>query len=418
MLRSFSRKENLILLQIGMTDGHDIETNWIPGHPERTIPNSDIWSKHMWGNFMADGAAAGEWDYLKWGVAGDHRELGVTEILQGLAKDPLWMWVDVNGTPITASIPNTIREKRFEKYLFDRDGYRAMRGEPPIWDGTKAAFASLQFQLNKTSRGDRGRRVRIIWDKGWHGGNIAKSGKAEVEDTLCVLCGMPDGQRHWLVECTHAPCIIVRENLKVKLNELTSTIGRERREARLLAELIGDWAWTRADADRIWTGLWSPTLLRDMEATLGFGLMITKKVEELQAVAMSLGRVFAATALALWDIKVHEGKNAVLKVAQHAKVMTAAAQLKRAKEKETRNKKQKSEREEQAKELARVAAGKHSEDMKQRHKLAVWFGKVPKNMTLNEFAHKYNECKDSEMWGHGGVIPNFLSTSLVRGRLI
>ena len=66
MLRSFSRKENLILLQIGMTDGHDIETNWIPGHPEKTIPNSDIWSKHMWGNFMADGAAAGEWDYLKW----------------------------------------------------------------------------------------------------------------------------------------------------------------------------------------------------------------------------------------------------------------------------------------------------------------------------------------------------------------
>ena len=43
-------------------------------------------------------------------------------------------------------------------------------------------------------------------------------------------------------------------------------------------------------------------LYKKKEATLGFGLMITKKVEELQAVAMSLGRVFAATALALWDI--------------------------------------------------------------------------------------------------------------------
>ena len=61
MLRSFSRKENLILLQIGMSDGHDIETNGIHGDPERAISNSDIWSKHMWGNFMADGAAAGEW---------------------------------------------------------------------------------------------------------------------------------------------------------------------------------------------------------------------------------------------------------------------------------------------------------------------------------------------------------------------
>ena len=86
--------------------------------------------------------------------------------------------------------------------------------------------------------------------------------RRQVEDTLCVLCGMPDGQRHWLIECTHAPCIIVRENLRVKLNEFTSTIGRERREARLLAELICNWAWSRVDAIRICTGLWSLTLLR------------------------------------------------------------------------------------------------------------------------------------------------------------
>ena len=30
-------------------------------------------------------------------------------------------------------------------------------------------------------------------------GNIAKSGKAEVDDTLCVLCGMPDGQNTGLL---------------------------------------------------------------------------------------------------------------------------------------------------------------------------------------------------------------------------
>ena len=70
MLRAFSAKENLILLQIGLTDGFDIKTSWIPGHPEKTVPNSDIWSKHMWGNLMADGAAAGEWDYERWGCGG------------------------------------------------------------------------------------------------------------------------------------------------------------------------------------------------------------------------------------------------------------------------------------------------------------------------------------------------------------
>ena len=215
----------------------------IPGHPEKTVPNSDIWSKHMWGNFMADGAAAGEWDYEKWGVAGEHKELSVTEILQALGKDPLWMWVDVNGTPITTSVPDTIRERRLEKYLADRDGYRAARGKPPIWVGTKPAFASLQYKLDKSHRGDMGRRVKIIWDKGWHGGNIGKSDKAELEDTLCVLCGQPDGQRHWILECEHAACATIRDGAKKKLTDLTQTIGRDRREARLLAELICNWAW-------------------------------------------------------------------------------------------------------------------------------------------------------------------------------
>ena len=258
----------------------------------------------------------------------------------------------------------------------------------------------------------------MIWDKGWHGGNIAKSGKAERVDTMCVLCGLPDGQRHWLLECTHEACDVVRSNVLVKLNEFKMSIGRERREARLLAELICDWAWSRADADRIWTGLWSRTLLKDMEEQLQFGLMLTKQVEELQAVAMSLGRMFAATALTLWDIKVHAGKGAPQKVEEHTKLLTAAVMLKRLREKAVRAKKQKTEHEEQAKVLVRVAAGKHSETMKLRHKIAVWWGKTPNEMTLNEFAHKYEEVKNSEMWGKGGVIPNFLSTSLVRGRLI
>ena len=81
-----------------------------------------------------------------------------------------------------------------------------------------------------------------------------------------------------------------------------------------------------------------------MEATLSFGLMLTKTVDELQAVAMSLGRVLADTALALWDIKVHKGKGAEKKIEVHASLITAAVLLKRAREKAARNKKQKIEK--------------------------------------------------------------------------
>ena len=45
-----------------MTDSKHIEKNWIPGHPDRTVPDRNEWTKHMWGNHMADAAAAEEWE--------------------------------------------------------------------------------------------------------------------------------------------------------------------------------------------------------------------------------------------------------------------------------------------------------------------------------------------------------------------
>ena len=62
-----SRKENLVLLQLGRQDSDMIDKNWIPGHPDRTVPDRDKWTKQMWGNHMADAAAAEEWDDEGWG---------------------------------------------------------------------------------------------------------------------------------------------------------------------------------------------------------------------------------------------------------------------------------------------------------------------------------------------------------------
>ena len=45
------------------------------------------------------------------------------------------------------------------------------------------------------------------------------------------------------------------------MNELTEEIGLARDEAYRLAKLIIEWAWSREDARRIWTGLWSPSLI-------------------------------------------------------------------------------------------------------------------------------------------------------------
>ena len=80
-----------------------------------------------------------------------------------MAMEPMWMWVDMYGTPITTAIPVDIRARRLEKYLKRRDEYRAKRGAPPIWVGTKVTFAARQYQLKEAPRGEMARRGKVIW---------------------------------------------------------------------------------------------------------------------------------------------------------------------------------------------------------------------------------------------------------------
>ena len=63
-------------------------------------------------------------------------------------------------------IPADIKARRFEKYLKRRDEYRADRGAPPIWVGTKVTFAAQQYQLKDAPRGEMAHRGKVIWDKG------------------------------------------------------------------------------------------------------------------------------------------------------------------------------------------------------------------------------------------------------------
>ena len=112
LLRSPSKKENLVLLQLGMEGTEHIDKNWIPGHPERTVPDKNQWTKHMWGNHMAD--AAEEWDNEDRDLHNEHITISVKDVLQTMIKEPRWMWADSMGIPITMSIPKDTRKGRLE----------------------------------------------------------------------------------------------------------------------------------------------------------------------------------------------------------------------------------------------------------------------------------------------------------------
>ena len=129
-----------------------------------------------------------------------------------------------------------------------------------------------------------------------------------------MMCGLPDGQRHWMVECGHAACVQLRRWGKTRMYDMISELGRGRDKEYRLTETILDWAWSRDDACRIWTGPWSLQLMEDLETHLQFGVLTKSEIEKLEAVAMSLGRVMARATLAQWELKVHGTKKMLKKL--------------------------------------------------------------------------------------------------------
>ena len=282
--------------------------------------------------------------------------------------------------------------------------------------GTKVGFAALQYDLKRVNRGDRARRVRVIWDKGWHGGNAAK-GHCDAEEKLCCLCGANDSERHWILGCPHEDCVLIRHEAFGRVTELIEQIDRYDDDAIRMAAVIQDWAWNREDGHKIWTGLWSAELIERLEAELKFGVMEKTRVEKLQAVALSIGRVLADATLELWETKIRKGKRTEIGIDTYTKKLAAAALLRRAKDKKRRASASKDMHRKPGQKKSTQEPEAPSETVKLAFRLATWFGRIPANLTLNEYAVQYANTPRVERAAGGGGLNTALSSNLVRGRL-
>ena len=151
-----------------------------------------------------------------------------------------------------------------------------------------------------------------------------------------------------MVECGHAACVQLRRWGKTRMYDMISELGCGRDKKFLLAELIVDWAWSREDACCIWTELWSPQLMEDLETHLQFGVLMKAEIEKLEAVAMSMGRVMARVTLAQWELKVLGTKKMLEKLHKWEAELAAEVLLRRAKDKKRRDEKKRAERKEEA----------------------------------------------------------------------
>ena len=243
----------------------------VPIHVERHKPLKDAhgclgvnWTKDEWGNWLADRVAADDTASLRrQGIRYHILTVPARDIYAHLMFPGQWYIGDNTGFPVLPlGVSATIHTELHKQYLVEWDAYRIARGDLPKWekDSSMPHSASV-YGLKQTHSNSLSTKIRIIYDKGYHGGNRAKNtsitlAEREIART-CRLCQKPDSQDHWLQECDFGPLRRLRNDIMTSLNQQLLAFRDKSALHRQLSIGFKHVLMTTQDPARIWTGNWS-----------------------------------------------------------------------------------------------------------------------------------------------------------------
>ena len=190
---------------------------WTPSHPENTSKhptkgwdNRGTWTEQDWGIWIADQVAAGDFTAVRnAGYRVQDLTVTMSEVYDSLTYQGRWIWVDMTtGTPMPAnlSLLQHVTRNLPHQYSARREQYASLPGCGSLhggWADNSLRLAAAVHRLPDVSLSKAARIVRLILDKHFHQGNLAKGAQDEVrgEVSKCVLCGQQDSQDHWLLHC-------------------------------------------------------------------------------------------------------------------------------------------------------------------------------------------------------------------------
>jgi len=104
-----------------------------------------------------------------------HTEMDLLPMEQLVRAHSPWHWLHYNKHLVLDPLPQVIRRGIHLTYMRDRDSYQALRGDQPKWQCAKVGLLNNLWTLNHSSLRAKAYAHRLIYDKGWHGGNQGKS---------------------------------------------------------------------------------------------------------------------------------------------------------------------------------------------------------------------------------------------------
>jgi hypothetical protein len=261
-LRNWGCKANLPLYEtiIALLEtAPGIKLAHIKAHGD--IKKQPTWTREQWGNYYADRLAKGDED--SW--ARKHLRWPIKDLENLVMAKSTWHWISSERHLLLEPMQQLIQTKILEVYLIDRDIFRVGRGLEEKWQDVHLGFIEDVWNTKKLKMGKMATVNRLIWDRGWHGGNRAKTicpAETTKEEWIsCGECGKPDSQNHWIRECQAEHIKTVRASTKDQVHEQLEKIlfskGRKsvRREIHSVCTELVDEAYYGEGGEQLWVGI-------------------------------------------------------------------------------------------------------------------------------------------------------------------
>ena len=250
-----------------------VELRWHKSHPEL---RDEVWDDDDVGSWMADKAAEGPAGVARYGRVLSHEgNMDPTGVVRALQSASL-TWIRYNGAPLLQPVKEVVTVETSKSYRRRRDGYRAaaVPPRPPKWEAANPSWAA---GIWKATAGMSIRRRKFItnaiYDKHWHGGNLAHLDLPEV-DTCCPLCGSnKDGQQHIIRECTHKKMVACRRqwdmHISRKVDAAAAANDPLARLYRGYYRIATDMFEDLPEAYQMWVGILTEDVMVALEAVTG-----------------------------------------------------------------------------------------------------------------------------------------------------
>ena len=292
----------------------------VRGHAETRKPGKDkhgrlgaSWNKDDWGNWIADRLAANDIDILhQHGIHVQYISVSAIDIYKALRTVEQWYIGDIKGTPVLPQgVAATVAHSLATSYHRERDEYRVAGGRLPMWEhNSSMEHAAEVYTMRSASISVAGTKCRIIYNKGYHGGNRAKDESLSPEEKSkaeqCLLCGQPDSQDHWLHTCPHKCLAQIREDILAGLNRDITTYRDITPLHRQLGYAYKHVLMTTNQPSRIWTANWSTEQINLLCSNFNTDLLQGLEMKDIRKILMPLEKKLAVGALSLWHSKVCE----------------------------------------------------------------------------------------------------------------